>query len=383
MRYVSIDALRTLAIVLMVAVHFAENLAEAHPSTAAAGPWALAVWVPGEFAAPLFTFLSGVSYRLWVRGRESRGDKDEAITKSSIRRGLFLFGLGIAFNVLVWLPEDMFNWDVLTFLGVAMLVLTTTRAAPSGVHLLAAAAAAAVSPALRELSDYAAFWTPGYFDPDLTLADVGLGFLSTGYFPVFPWIAYPLVGYVVAPAVFPGARDRGSRWPVALGSGLMAVAVTMLIVRNTPAASWLPPFGGWSMFPATTAYVFFTLGALLVGLPQAHRLLDRGGVGGRFMAVTGIFSRHSLTIYILHHVIHLWPLWAWGAATAEDPTEHWRNAMPMTAALGLAAVFLVAVYPLLCLLDRTGRAGIEGWMRWLCEDDRGRVSSEDDSRSNA
>lgn len=383
MRYVSIDALRMLAIVLMVVVHFAQNLAAADP-VATSGICHAIVWIPGDFAAPLFSLLLGVSYRLWVRGRESRGDDEEAITKSSIRRGLFLFGLGLIFNVLVWLPEDTFNWDVLTFLGVAMIVLAATRGAPPGGHLLAAVAAAVVSPALREISDYAAFWTPGYFDPDLTLADVGLGFLCTGYFPVFPWIAYPLAGYAVAPAVFPEAGGRGASWPAASGAALMAVAVAALIGGNPlPAASARVPIGGWSMFPATTVYVCFTLGAVLVALSLAHRVLDHGGTNRRFVAVADTFSRHALTIYVLHHVIHLWPLWAWGTATADDPTEHWQNAMPMTAALGLAAAFMVAVYPFLCLMDRTGRAGIEGWMRWLCDDDRGRGSLGATSRSNA
>lgn len=383
MRYVSIDALRMLAIALMVTVHFAENLAGADPA-ATSSLYDAIVWIPGDFAAPLFTLLLGISYRLWVRGRESRGDDDETITKSSIRRGLFLFGLGIAFNVFVWLPEDTFNWDVLTLLGFAMIVLAITRAAPPGVHLLAAAAAAAVSPALREVSDYPAFWAPGYFDPDLTLADVGLGFLCTGYFPVFPWIAYPLLGYAVAPTVFPDAGGQASWRPVASGVVLMAgTAATLTAVTMLGASPDVVPVGGWSMFPATTVYVCFTLGAVLVALPLAHRFLDDGGTNGGFVAVAAVFSRHALTIYLLHHVIHLWPLWAWGMATSVDPTEHWRNAMPMTAALGLAAVFLIAVYPLLCLMDRTGRTGVEGWMRWLCEDDRGLGSRMTTSRSNA
>lgn len=369
MRYVSIDALRMLAIVLMVAVHFAENLAAEHPSAAAAWAWDLLVWVPGDFAGPLFTFLSGVSYRLWVGAREGRGDREEAIMKSSIRRGCFLFALGLAFNVTVWLPEDIFNWDVLTFLGVALLVLAVTRAVPPSVHVLAAVTAVAVSPALRQAADYASFWTPGYFDPDLTLADVGLGFLCTGYFPIFPWIAYPLAGYAVAPAVLTDLGRGPSIRPAAWGSVLVTAAVVAMIARKTLLVQI--PIGGWSMFPATTLYVFFTLGTMLVVLPFAHRLLDHGGVGGRFMAVTGTFSRHALTIYLLHHVVHLWPLWGWGAATAEDATVHWRTVMPLPAALVLAMLFLVGVYPVLRWMDRTGRQGVEGWMRWFCEDDTG------------
>ncbi len=67
--------------------------------------------------APLFVFLSGVGYRLWVAGQVARGKSDLEISKTTIRRGLFVIGTGFVFNILVWLPEDTFIWDVLTFIG--------------------------------------------------------------------------------------------------------------------------------------------------------------------------------------------------------------------------------------------------------------------------
>ena len=114
MRYVSIDILRTFAIVVMVFVHFAENLAGFE--------------FPGAgFGAPIFALLSGVGYRLWLEGRRARGASQEEISKVSIRRGLFVLGVGFLFNVLVWLPEDTFNWDVLTLIGAALLILNGKR----------------------------------------------------------------------------------------------------------------------------------------------------------------------------------------------------------------------------------------------------------------
>jgi uncharacterized membrane protein len=366
-RYPSIDVLRTLAIAMMVVVHFTENLSAWYEAPGTGGLSVNAFWRPTGLAAPLFTFLAGVSYRLWVRGREGCGADDEAITTSSVRRGLFLLGLGFAFNVLVWLPEDVFNWDVLTFIGTAILLLAACRNAPAGVHLLAAAAAVVVAPALRDVSDYAAYWTTGAFDPDFSLHDVVLGFLSIGYFPVFPWIAYPLAGYAAAPAVFPAAGQRSAPWPAGLGAALIAVTVASLVARSVvPPPSWLR-LQGWTMFPATTEYVCGTLGMALLLLPLAHRLCDGGTLDPRLARVAGTFSRHSLTIYLLHHVVHVWPLWIWGAATADDVTVHWQRAMPATASLCLATAFLVAAYPLLRWLDASGRRGIEGWMRWLCD----------------
>src|SRR4051812_1056538 len=89
MRYASIDLLRTLAIVLMVVVHFMENLAGVD-------------WAPAGAGAPLFAFLAGVSFRLWARSEEAKGTPDAVIRLIAVRRGLFLFALGFAFNVCVW-----------------------------------------------------------------------------------------------------------------------------------------------------------------------------------------------------------------------------------------------------------------------------------------
>ena len=60
MRYRSIDLMRSYAIVVMVFVHFLENLAGSRD------------WSPDGFGAPIFTFLTGVSYRLWLAKSERR-----------------------------------------------------------------------------------------------------------------------------------------------------------------------------------------------------------------------------------------------------------------------------------------------------------------------
>jgi uncharacterized membrane protein len=135
-RQQSLDLLRTLAIALMVVVHFVENLSGTYgidggPLIGANGIW----WLPTGFAAPFFTVLSGMNYRLWAAGQARRGCGDEVISKVTIRRGLFLFGIGLAFNVLVWLPEDTFNWDILTLTGSGLVAVDVVRRMPPRVRL--------------------------------------------------------------------------------------------------------------------------------------------------------------------------------------------------------------------------------------------------------
>jgi surface polysaccharide O-acyltransferase-like enzyme len=358
----SIDLLRAVAIALMVVVHFAENLSGWYGGSFAGvhQTW----WLPTGFAAPIFTFLSGLSYRLWADAQSERGHGDDWITKRSVRRGLFLIGLGFAFNVLIWLPEDIFNWDILTLIGGGLLVLAMARWVPDPAIMFAAAVVATVAPALRVAADYNAFWTDGFFDYDFTLADVTLGWLITGYFPVFPWLAFPLAGYVLGPSILAGGRQgwivAGGLIAASLGLTLAWPALPAIVTATAPQA--------WSMFPATTAYVLGTLGTVTLAAAATHRLLDdHPGRGRLLMEWATPLSRHALSVYLLHHAVHVWPLWAWGVATTGESTALWQVAMPIGWAIALAGAFLGATLVLMRWVDKHRVPTAESLMRWLCD----------------
>jgi len=370
-RHVSIDVLRATAIVLMVVVHFVENLSgwyagEAGPFEGVHRVW----WLPTGFAAPTFTFLSGVSYRIWLVAQQGRGRDRESVAKRTVRRGLFLIGLGFVFNVLVWLPEDVFNWDILTLIGAGLIALEIARRMPDPVILCAAGIVIAVAPAMRVAAGYPDYWTGGYYDYDFTLSDVAIGWLVTGYFPVFPWLAFPLAGYALAPRLGfdagPGSADRA----------VPAVAIVLVAVAAGLIVGWplVPAMlrgdapRAWTMFPASTAYVLGTLGCTTLAVFVLHRLLD--GPVPRWPGLAAWatpLSRHALSIYLVHHAIHVWPLWAWSLATTGDATALWQVALPPWAALALAAVFLVAAAVVCRWADRHRAVSAESLMRWVCD----------------
>ena len=381
MRLLSIDILRTVAVFMMVLVHFVENLASGYGLSAATviGPyhrW----WLPTGLAAPLFTFLSGVSYRTWLVVQQQRGLPDETISKQTVRRGLFLIGLGFAFNVFVWLPEDTFNWDVLTFIGSALILLDLIRRMPAEVPPVLLLLVVLLSPALQVLADYPAYWVNAYFDYDVTLSDVLLGYLVVGYFPLFPWLVFPVAGFMLAPVVLaePVAADASQpparRWLLLL-VGLLA-AGSSLLQWATPEVTGL---GRWTMFPASTSYLLGMLAVVVACLLFLHRLVDQpnqqraGAIEGFFHGQLGdwlahccrVISRHSLSLYLLHHVVHIWPLWVYGLATTGDPTVHWRTLLPVPLAAALAVAFCLVSVPLFLEIDRRGWPTVERVMRWL------------------
>ena len=209
------------AILLMVQVHFVGNLSPREPSSA----WLYdaSSWL-GVLPAPLFTFVSGLSFCLWTRKQEKKGQSDEAITKVAIRRGLFLFGAGLALNVFVWLPEDTFDWDILTLLGASFLILAFARKLPTEVLAVICVMVLLLSPLLRDMADYSTYWEGLEYVPDLTLTDVLLGFFCNGYFPLFPWIIFPLSGFIIGDFLARGSL-RALASLAAIGCGFTALAV--------------------------------------------------------------------------------------------------------------------------------------------------------------
>jgi uncharacterized membrane protein len=363
MRYSSIDLLRTYAIALMIVVHFLENLAGA-------------AWTPAGFGAPLFAFLAGLSFHLWASGQSAKGTPEETIRKVAVRRGLFLFALGFAFNVLVWLPEDTFNWDVLTMIGTTLVVLGLGRSLPPIVLASAAGMILTLSPFLRMEAHYAAYWTEMYFQCEHTLSDVLIGYFATGYFPIFPWSALPIAGYLTGLSVFPQYAEPGEPQPslrplVLFGSLFVIVS---LVCRS--AHAWLPAplstsvLTGWTMFPASVEYMFGVIGIALLLFAAGHKWVDRSQWLARWpglLRMAGRMSRHSLSLYLLHHVVHLWPLWISGILAGTGPTSLWRKAMTVEVSLALAFACFVACYLFAWLAERYRFPTAESVMRWLCD----------------
>jgi hypothetical protein len=228
----------------------------------------------------------------------------------------------------------------------------------------------AISPPLRAISDYPSFWKNGYFECDFSLSDVVLGFFCTGYFPMLPWILFPLAGYVAATYVFaePAKSAPPAKRLALLGTGLMGAAAVVLLLHDFAPPVVREDTENWSMFPATVPYILGTLGVTILALSLARLLMDlnpRFPKDGRTALVIGTYSRYSLSIYVLHQIVHLWPLWIYAVRKGLEQTYYWRKAMPQSASISLAVLFIALCYVLFRWMDRAGGHGIESFMRWF------------------
>jgi len=360
---------------MMVLVHFVENLTPQY-SPSVAGPasrehlW----WLPVGLAAPLFTLLAGVSYYSWLTLQRDRGIDDCTISKRTVRRGLFLIGIGFAFNVFVWLPEDTFNWDILTFIGSALIFLNIIRKIPTEVLVFGIILVAIISPALQGISDYYAFWVNGYFEYDFILSDIVLGYIATGYFPIFPWIIFPAIGFVIAPILFPSAatHSRGQRPSKLLLTTCLSIGCIAASVVLQQITFLSPLIYRKTMFPASTSYLLGAIGLSTLSLFALHRIVDKkedetthSHAFEDLAKWFRVVSKHSLSIYLIHHMIHLWPLWIYGLMTVGEPTAHWQKTLPVIFSTTLALFFCALVIPAFLIIDKYRVPTAERIMRWI------------------
>jgi uncharacterized membrane protein len=377
-RYLSIDILRAIAILLMIQVHFVEDFA-LHISKDFASPTQVydLSGALGLVPAPIFTFLVGLSYSLWLAVQQQSGRSEDQIARRSFRRGMFVFVLGFAVNVLIQMPDQTFNWDILTLLGAASLIITWVRNWHPGALAALCIVIVLAAPPLRDLSQYESHWVDDAFQIDTELKDIVLGFAANGYFPLFPWLAYALAGFALGQAFYPRDSEGDASLPIFLVLlGVALVGLALLGVAIEPhVPEWMSRYyaNEWpdDFYPASTVFVLFSLGTIIACLWPFNLMFDCGqwaARDGRVVAFFQRYSRFALTAYVAHLAAHLWPIWIalalWPKPSVEAFLGSHANAW---TSLGLATGFIGLFYCVAIWLERHRKWSIEYFLRWCCE----------------
>jgi uncharacterized protein len=237
-RMAGIDAARAIAFGGMLLAHFAASRRATDPG------WLQALDNAADGrAAPLFCVLLGVGAGLLA----ARGTSDGAF----VRRGIVLFGLGLA----VWpLVDDVYL--ILPHYGILLALFPLVRRMPTR-WLLPAAALAFLIPSLV-VATVGEVGLRGAGQPstyaDLLDAPAVLGqLLWTGGYPVVGWAGFVLVGAWVTRLPLGTARTQWS-----LFAGSVAVAATQPVVAAMGGSSFLDSTAhsnmtAWYVLAAATA----------------------------------------------------------------------------------------------------------------------------------
>lgn len=285
-----IDALRGLAIILMVPANLAPYLAEPH-----------AMWfrILGSFAAPTFIMLSAGMVVLTAERHD---------LSYYLKRGGSILLIAMLIDVLMWGIFPWTSFDVLYTIGLALPLMYMLRNVDARELLYISVIIVLATYVLQRVFGYHAETLEVYFSEMFVPTPGRLlqSWFIDGWFPLFPWMGYAILGAMFFRSLFAGDGVASTRFFLAsavltaLGFLLLFLPLDESIVRNIANGSILETRGGYSeiFYPPTFAYVFTSLGIVTL----SASVLRRHGAPW-YLGVLGFFGRYSMLVYILHQAM--------------------------------------------------------------------------------
>ncbi|PKN95885.1 MAG: hypothetical protein CVU43_23565 [Chloroflexi bacterium HGW-Chloroflexi-5] len=388
----SIDVLRALAIIFMVLCHFPVNLSPVDGQY----PWVyfFSNHIIGDFAAAIFLVLVGVSQVLSSSKTGYVPISAQFWKDRAIRRGVLIFVIGLIFSMLMRGWEAIFEWDILTLIGASLIVIRLLGRLPAFGFLLVGLIFISPSPFLREYSQYLQHWgnsmttvpgineilpgilydPSGEYAPTWSIQEIVEGFFVEGYFPIFPWLFFPLFGVFLGKASFMQSQEKSPDtrlhivFMIAGGFALSIIGtVISFAARTKPPLSvvneYISPF---SFYPSTLSMQLLQLGMVLILFGILRACYDRGARESVWLTYCRRLSRYSLTVYVLHHAVMLWPMWLIGGIAEGPWDQFYAQAINEPLALSLSILVMILLGPALGVWDRVqGKFSLEWWLTKL------------------
>lgn len=340
-RWLSIDALRGIAVLLMLTQHVSYWICS--PSTS--NPLLLVTWTIGGLAAPTFFTLAGLGVIFMSHNRESSD-------RTLFIRGLMVIGFGYLLNMLSPHWFDPGSWFVLHMIGFALLTAPLLRRIPTHALLGLFCGVLVITVILQTSLD-----TPFLFKTkDIANPAKAGGFLCyiavESFFPIFPWLAFFIAGMVSGRWML---QDRSRNiWQFAT---VLAVILLMLVMlyysgADFPRSQWLIRFFMFkpNFYPAMTPITLLLISLSLICVYLAVTLGRKIALSSSNVLVC--LGRASLTFVIVHVVV------------LREGAIHfgfWHKLSTLTG--GLTVLFILIIFSLAAVLWR--RVGYKFGLEWL------------------
>ncbi len=259
----------------------------------------------GTFAAPLFIMVSG----MMVAHTAAATDRK---LKYYLIRGGMVIAAGALLDIVVWQIYPFISMDVLYLIGISLPIAYLTARFASVYQCGIALAIVLVSPLLQHVLGYTDYPAEISLLREVTRASNHTSILNhwlvDGWFPIFPWTAFAILGSAVGRWRVREDNDTkfaAPRWAV---PSLAILAAGMLLWWLYPGA--LLTRNGYSelFYPPTVGYAITSVGVALL----AFSIVDLKP-GLRIYAPVQALGEASLFMYLFHLavgeyiILLIWP----------------------------------------------------------------------------
>lgn len=373
-RILSIDIYRGFALVFMALIHFGLYYGDAE----ATHNFIIFFFSHGlaDWGAAAFLMMMGMSQ---VLSAKKIGKPDNwLLFKRALVRGTYIFGVGLLMLVLAWGPDKIWWWDILTLMGFATVVLFFCRFLPSWSLIGLIGAIMVLTPWFRSAFNVAVDWgfaenpvisqyvSGMYIEPVVAYhPEIVKGLFLSGYFPVFPWIAFIIIGFVIGRRIV--AQKMRRDLPILLLTGSVLSCLGFILGyagRMQPPISastaWISPL---CFYPDSFSLINIQAGISIIVFSMVYFFFD---IRKKDKTKLGIFSRlfiqtsnFSLTFYFLHYMLLAWPLAILYLITGKYMMDDLMGAAPALLC-GVVAVAFLEI-----LIFFWGKAGSKYSLEWF------------------
>lgn len=186
------DLLKGFAVFLIVPVHILETFIDSTGRESIFGK--ILLFLGGPFAVPVFMMVMGYFVAL-----SKKSFSQNILRGVLIFTAGFLLNIGLNFHLLLKIKSEgwqfdplqyIFGVDILFLAGISIIVLTVLKTIKNGQQIILLALVLFVSGSTSYFNEILMVTGENYILPFIA------GDYSWSYFPLFPWLAYPLTGFL-------------------------------------------------------------------------------------------------------------------------------------------------------------------------------------------
>jgi len=262
--------------------------------------WQFITRFTGVFVAPGFSFMAGFMIAVTSERRAGRGLDEGAITRRLLLRGLILIAaeaLLLQVPALLLKITHRYGFEVLACLGVSMMIVAFIRRWPTAVLAPLALAILVLHPLIPAAPDAGPLAVVGRLLHDTR----SMPYFAVLY-PVIPWVAVMLLGFVTGRAF--QRKPEAGRW---IAAALVFAALFVLVRLRGGYGNAYPydrvasyAFFTWAKYPPDLAWLTWSFMTIFAVLALLWRFQDSRALASRPAEFVATFGRTPFFFYLLH-----------------------------------------------------------------------------------